>query len=96
MLTGNAAPATRALATREEKPLSVPESSPDETALYGLLNRFSGPVDVLIAVAPEGIVEMVRLGWLNQRRIRSPVALSDALTALASAALEERLRPLNC
>jgi dihydrodipicolinate synthase/N-acetylneuraminate lyase len=67
------------LLQRKEAP-SRYSSGSDENALSGLLAGLRGAPDVMVAVAPEGIVEMVRLGWLDQRRLRSPVALSDAVT----------------
>jgi hypothetical protein len=46
-----------------------------------------------LPIAPEGIAELVRLGWLNRRDCRDPAAVADAVIDLANGALDARLRP---
>jgi hypothetical protein len=46
-----------------------------------------------VPIAPEGVAELVRLGWLDRRQCRQPAVLTDALIDLANAALDAGLRP---
>jgi hypothetical protein len=46
------------------------------------------PIEMRVSVAPEGITQLVALGWVNAERMRSrPTPLADPVAALASAAL---------
>jgi hypothetical protein len=61
-------------------------------ALLAVLRRL-GAVVIRVPIAPEGIAEMVHLGWLDLRQCRQPAVLADVLIDLANAALDARLRP---
>jgi hypothetical protein len=63
-----------------------------DPALLAALRRL-GRVVVRIPIAPDGIAELVRLGWLDRRQCRQLAVLADVLIDLANAALDVGLRP---
>jgi hypothetical protein len=70
------------------------DKRPADPALLAALRRV-GAVKGIISVAPEGLVELVRLGWLDRHSCRHPRVIGDAITDLANAALDAGLRPLD-
>jgi hypothetical protein len=68
------------------------DKGPADPTLLAALRRVGG-VKGLVSVAPEGLVEMVRLGWLDRHSCRHPRVIGDAITDLANAALDACLRP---
>jgi len=68
------------------------DKGPTDPALLAALRRV-GAVKGIVSVAPEGLVEMVRLGWLDRHSCRHPRVIGDAITDLANAALDAGLRP---
>lgn len=67
---------------------------PADPALLAALRRL-GAIVVRVPIAPEGIAELVRLGWLDigQRLIVRPTSVADAIVKIANAALDAGLRP---
>src|SRR5277367_2618380 len=63
------------------------DKGPTDPALLAALRRV-GAVKGIVSVAPEGLVEMVRLGWLDRHSCRHPRVIGDAITDLANAALD--------
>jgi hypothetical protein len=55
--------------------------------------RLRGLLSVTVTITPEGIADLVGLNWLNQRSCRDAAAVADAITGLASAALDAGLQP---
>jgi hypothetical protein len=80
------------LLPRAQSPAPLPEIRSADPALLAVLRR-RGTISVTVLVAPEGIADLVTLGWIDRRRCRDAVALADAVVALASAALDTRLPP---
>jgi hypothetical protein len=66
-------------------------SSADPVLLAAL--RRHGQVVLQVPISPEGVVELLRLGWLDRRQYWQPAALADVIIDLANAALDARLRP---
>jgi hypothetical protein len=76
---------------RQERLSGVPDQEPPDPAFLGAL-RGSRRVVLRVPIDPEGIAELLRLGWLDRRQINSPVAVADAVVSLADAALAASLR----
>jgi hypothetical protein len=82
-------PATRALPLRPSEQASLPE--PDPAFMAAL--RASGSMRPTVPIRPEGIAQLVVLGWLPGRHCHDPAIVADAVVRLADAALATRLRP---
>ncbi len=65
---------------------------PADPALLAAL-RSLGRVMLRVPIAPEGIAELVHLGWIDRRECRQPAVLVDVLIDLANAALDAGLHP---
>jgi hypothetical protein len=70
---------------------SLPDIAPPDPALLAAL-RTRGRMRLTVTIAPEGIAELARLGWLARRDCRDPAAMADAVVSLADAALDTGLR----
>ena len=79
------------LATCQRSASPPADKGPADPTLLAALRRV-GAVKGVVSVAPEGIVEMVRLGWLDRHSCRHPRVVGDAITDLANAALDAGLR----
>jgi hypothetical protein len=80
------------LSARREPASPPSDRGPADPALLAALRRL-GAVEGIVSVAPEGIIEMVRFGWLDRHNCRHPRVVADAITDLANAALDAGLRP---
>jgi hypothetical protein len=74
---------------REKKPGPLQGHDP---ALLAALKRL-GPIVIGVPVGPEGIAELVDLGWLDRGSCRHSADLADAVIDLATAALAAGMRP---
>lgn len=63
-----------------------------DPAFLAALRGF-GRLVLRVPIAPEGVAELVRLGWLDRNQCRQPAILTDVLIDLANAALDAGLRP---
>jgi len=50
-------------------------------------------VQLELSIAPDGILDLCRLGWLDPDTAQDPEAVGDAVAELTNAALSLRLRP---
>ncbi len=75
---------------RSQDPLC--DIRPADPALLAALRRL-GRVVLQVPIAPEGLAELVHLGWLDRRQCRQPAVLTDVLIDLANTALDAGLRP---
>jgi hypothetical protein len=82
-------PATRALDRRASEQASLP---PPDPAFMAAL-RARGSMRPTVPIGPEGIAQLVVLGWLPRRYCHDPATVVDAIVRLADAALAARLRP---
>jgi hypothetical protein len=69
------------------------DREPPDLALLAELSWFGAVEGIVVSVAPEALAELVALGWLDRRSCRHPRVVADAITGLASAALDAGLRP---
>jgi hypothetical protein len=82
-------PATRTLARRASEQASLPETDPAFMAAL----RARGSMRPTVSIRPEGIAQLVVLGWLPGRHCHDPAIVADAVVQLAGAALAARFRP---
>jgi hypothetical protein len=75
-----------------QSPVPLADIGSADPALLAAL-RTLGRVVLRVPIAPEGVAELVRLGWLERRQGRQPTVLADVLIELANAALDTGLRP---
>ncbi len=80
------------LVARVEQPSPLPDIGSADPALLAALRRLGWAV-LRVPIAPEGIAELVHLGWLDRRQCRQPAVLVDVLIDLANAALDAGLHP---
>jgi hypothetical protein len=73
-------------------PVPLTDIGSVDPALLAALRRL-GRVVLRVPIAPEGVAELVLLGWLDRRQCRQPAVLADVLIDLANAALDAGLRP---
>jgi len=50
-------------------------------------------VQLELSIAPDGILDLCRLGWLDPDTMQDAEAVGDAVAELTNAALSLRLRP---
>ena len=65
----------------------------DETALSDGRRASVQKVQLELSIAPDGILDLCRLGWLDPDTTQDPGAVGDAVAELTNAALTLRLRP---
>jgi hypothetical protein len=80
------------LLSRGPAAVPLPEIGQADLALLTALRR-RGRMVLQLPIAPEGIAELVRLGWLPRHCFPDPATVGDAISELADAALDARLRP---
>src|SRR5437762_12518143 len=70
-----------------------PDIGYEETALSDAQPGSVQKVQLELSIAPDGILDLCRLGWLDPDTAQDPEAVGDAVAELTSAALSLRLRP---
>ena len=65
----------------------------EETALSDARRASVQEVQLELSIAPDGILDLCRLGWLDPDTTQDPGAVGDAVAELTNAALSPRLRP---
>ena len=69
------------LVGHNEQPSLLPDIGSADPALLAALRRLGWAV-LRVPIAPEGIAELVHLGWLDRRQCRQPAVLVDVLIDL--------------
>ena len=88
---GSVAPCT--LAGREEGASDYPDIGYEETALSEAQRASARKLQLELSIAPEGILDLCRLGWLDPDTADDPEAVGNAVAELTNAAIALRLRP---
>ena len=88
---GSVTPCT--LAGREEGTSDYPDIESDENALSAAHRACVQKVQLELSIAPDGILDLCRLGWLDPDAAQDSEAVVDAVAELTNAALWLRLRP---
>ena len=70
-----------------------PDIGGEETALSDAQRVSLQKVQLQLSIAPDGILDLCRLGWLDPDTARDAGAVGDAVAELTNAALALRLRP---
>jgi hypothetical protein len=82
------------LAGREEGASDYPgDTGSDENALSAAQRACVQKVQLEFSIAPDGILDLCRLGWLDPDTAQDSEAVGDAVAELTNAALSLRLRP---
>ena len=72
---------------------TTPRTGSDENALSAAQRACVQKVQLEFSIAPDGILDLCRLGWLDPDTAQDPEAVGDAVAELTNAALSLRLRP---
>src|SRR5947208_9669979 len=70
-----------------------PDIGGEETALSDAQRASLQKVQLELSIAPDGILDLCRLGWLDPDTTQDPGAVGDAVAGLTNGALPMRLRP---
>ena len=81
------------LAGREEGASDYPGIGSDENAFSAAQRASVRKVQLELSIAPDGILDLCRLGWLDVDKRQDPEIVGEAVAQLANAALSLRLRP---
>jgi hypothetical protein len=81
------------LAGREEGASDYPDIGSDENALSAAQRASARKLQLELSIAPDGILDLCRLGWLDPDAAQDSEAVVDAVAELTNAALSVRLRP---
>ena len=81
------------MAGREEGTSDYPGIAPDENALSAADRASVQKVQLELSIAPDGVLDLCRLGWLDPDTAQDAGAVGDAVAELTNAALSLRLRP---
>jgi hypothetical protein len=74
-------------------PIPISDIEPINPALLAALLR-RGRMMLRMPISPEGVAELVRLGWLHHSDCHDALTVADAIIELAEAALAASLRPV--
>jgi hypothetical protein len=88
---GSGAPCMRA--GREEGASDYPDIGYEETTLSEAQRASARKLQLELSIAPDGILDLCRLGWLDVDKRQDPEIVGEAVAQLANAALSLRLRP---
>jgi len=72
---------------------TTPDIGGEETALSDAQRASVQKVQLELSIAPDGILDLCRLGWLDPDTTQDAGAVGDAVAELTNAALSLRLRP---
>ena len=82
------------LPTRGHPPTPLPDTGATNPTLgRALLRTIRRPVTVHIPVTPEGVVQLLQLGWLDVGQCQRPASVADAVVDIVNGALGARLQP---
>jgi hypothetical protein len=82
----------RGIGSVEEFTFASADTGPPDPALLAALRR-RGMMLLRLPISPEGIADLVTLDWLDRRNCGYLGSVANAVSDLADAALEARLRP---
>ena len=77
----------------QEGQSDAPAIGDEDTALSDAQRASVQKVQLELSIAPDGILDLCRLGWLDPDTARDAGAVGDAVAELTNAALSLRLRP---
>jgi hypothetical protein len=77
----------------QERRLDYPDIGYEETALSEAQRASARKLQLELSIAPDGILDLCRLGWLDPDTAQDPEAVGDSVAELTNAALSLRLRP---
>src|SRR5256885_15567368 len=77
----------------QEGQSDYPDIACEETALSDAQRASVQKVQLELSIAPDGILDLCGLGWLDPDTTQDPEAVADAVAELTNAALSLRLRP---
>ena len=77
----------------QEHRSDYPDTGSDENALSAAQRACVQKVQLEFSIAPDGILDLCRLGWLDPDTAQDPEAVGDSVAELTNAALSLRLRP---
>jgi hypothetical protein len=66
------------LRTSGPTPVAVPDTQPTDPGLLAARRR-RGRLMLRMPIAPEGVAELVRLGWLHRSYCHNPAFVADAV-----------------
>jgi len=78
---------------RPGRPIGRPAIGDEDTALSDAQRASLQKVQLELSIAPDGILDLCRLGWLDPDTMQDAGAVGDAVAELTNAALSLRLRP---
>lgn len=77
----------------QERRSDYPEIGPEEIAISDAQRASLQTLQLELTIAPDGILDLGRLGWLKPGTDHDPGAVGDAVAELTNAAISMRLRP---
>ena len=89
----NGPPEACTLLGGQERRLDYPDIGYEETALSEAQRASARKLQLELSIAPDGILDLCRLGWLDPDTAQDPEAVGDSVAELTNAALSLRLRP---
>jgi len=81
------------LRTGQGRAPDYPGIASDENALSAAHRASVQKVQLELSIAPDGVLDLCRLGWLDPDTMQDLGAVGDAVAELTNAALSLRLRP---
>jgi hypothetical protein len=89
----NGSPEACTLLPAQEHRSDYLDTGSDENALSAAQRASARKLQLELSIAPDGILDLCRLGWLDPDTAQDPEAVGDAVAELTNAALLLRLRP---
>jgi hypothetical protein len=89
----NGSPEACTLLPAQEHRSDYPDTGSDENALSPAQRASARKLQLELSIAPDGILDLCRLGWLDPDTAQDSEAVGDAVAELTNAALSLRLRP---
>jgi hypothetical protein len=89
----NGCPEACTLLPAQEHRSDYPDTGSDENALSPAQRASARKLQLELSIAPDAILDLCRLGWLDPEQLRDRRAAADAVIELTNAAIALRLRP---
>jgi len=83
----------RTLLPAQKHRSDYPDTGSDENALGAAQRASVQKVQLELSIAPDGVLDLCRLGWLDPDTTQDAGAVGDAVAELTNAALSQCLRP---